>query len=232
MMQSFRLCVFFVLIATFAMGATIYDTSLVSPPGFYAGSGNPNSDFAVGTFGNLELGLAVNERYVGPINPAGGNVYQVDPGAGAGGWSKGGIHWSVNTQVGGGSDTLDDYTYVLQAFDVTAGGVGFAFDPVRLTPDNSCWNGSEVAGPCSLSTQWGAQNTSNLSWILPGFNVNDESLYRIKLSAFNLQGQLVGDVTVYQRVGDAPAVPEPSTYLLTSFVLLGLAAAKRKFVRR
>lgn len=221
-----RILLVLLVCVAFATSGTIYDTTL-SAPGFYAGSGNPNSDFAVGTFGNLELGLSVNERFVGPIDPAGSNIYQVDPGAGAGGRSKGGIHWSVNTQIGGGSAMLNDYVYILQAFNVTTGAVGIAFDPVLLTPDNSYWNGAEVTGQ-SLSTQWGAQNTSNLSWILPGFNVNDVALYKIKLSAFDLRGEHAGDITVYQRVGDAPEVPEPATYLLTSVALLGLAMAKRR----
>src|SRR3977135_357421 len=65
-----------------AQGSVVFNTSL-APPGFYNGSGNPNTNFTVDTEGNLELGLSVIIRFGGPIDPgAGSNVYTVTTSAG------------------------------------------------------------------------------------------------------------------------------------------------------
>ena len=62
-----------------AQAAVVYDTSLVDPPGFYAGSGNPNSGFTVNTVNGAEFGLGVHDRYGAdvPPTPSSGSVYHV-----------------------------------------------------------------------------------------------------------------------------------------------------------
>jgi hypothetical protein len=196
-----------------------YDTSLVSPPGFYNGSGNANSNFTVDTAGDLELGLSIIQRFVGPIDPgAGSNVYTVTPSAGPlANWD---FAFSVNTQAGGGTAVLGDDLYSLTVQDITASLNGPTFDPVRIITDDSGYGSSGKTAGVNLSTEWGAQNDENLGFagFLPGFNSNNPDLYKITLSAFTQSDVLIGSVSVY---ANAQATPEPK-YL--SLIGLGMFA--------
>jgi hypothetical protein len=194
-----------------------YDTSLVSPPGFYNGTGNANSNFTVDTAGNLELGLSIIQRFVGPIDPgAGSNTYTVTPSAGLlANWD---FAFSVNTQAGGGTEVLGDYLYSMTVQDITA-STSSTFNPV-LIPDDSGYGATGKTTKVGLSTEWGAQNDENLGFagFLPGFNPNNPDLYKITLSAFTPNDVLIGSVSVY---ANAQATPEPK-YL--SLIGLGMFA--------
>jgi hypothetical protein len=194
-----------------------YDTSLLSPPGFYNGTGNANSNFTVDTAGNLELGLSIIQRFVGPIDPgAGSNTYTVTPSAGPlANWD---FAFSVNTQAGGGTEVLGDYLYSMTVQDITA-STSSTFNPV-LIPDDSGYGATGKTTKVGLSTEWGAQNDENLGFagFLPGFNPNKPDLYKITLSAFTPNDVLIGSVSVY---ANAQATPEPK-YL--SLIGLGMFA--------
>jgi hypothetical protein len=202
-----------------------YDTSLVSPPGFYNGTGNANSNFTVDTSGDLELGLSIVQRFVGPIDPgAGSNVYTVTPSAGPlANWD---FAFSVNTQAGGGTAVLGDDTYSLTVQDITASTSGPTFDPVRIITDDSGYGASGKTAGVDPSTEWGAQNDENLGFagFLPGFNSNNPDLYKITLSAFNQNAALIGSVSVY---ANAQATPEPKYLSLMGLGMFALVLIAR-----
>lgn len=202
-----------------------YDTSLVSPPGFYNGTGNANTNFTVDTAGDLELGLSIIQRFVGPIDPgAGSNVYTVTPSAGPlADWD---FAFSVNTQAGGGTAVLDADLYTLTVQDITASVNGPTFDPVRLISDDSGYGASGKTAGVDLATEWGAQNDENLGFagFLPGFNANNPDLYKITLSAFTQDDVLIGSVSVYANA----ATPEPKYLSLMGLGMLALILIARR----
>ncbi|MFY9685674.1 MAG: hypothetical protein WAJ88_07735, partial [Pseudolabrys sp.] len=83
-------------IASAAQAAVVYDTSLADPPGFYNGSGNPNEGFTVNTVGGIELGLGVNNRFIGPVHPTSTNNYDVAVGFSTFPIAKWNFEYSVN----------------------------------------------------------------------------------------------------------------------------------------
>ena len=201
-----------------------FDTSLVSPPGFYNGTGNANSNFTVDTAAHLELGLSIIQRYVGPIDPgAGSNIYTVTPSATTlATWD---FAFSVNTQAGGGSDVLTSDLYSLTVQDITASQTAPAFDPVRLIPDDSGYGSSGKTAGVTLATEWGAQNDENLGFtgFFTGFNANNPDLYKITLSAS--QGNVqIGSVSVY---ANAQATPEPKYLSLMGLGMFALVLIAR-----
>ena len=189
------------------------------------GAGNANSNFTVDTSGDLELGLSIIQRFVGPIDPgAGSNVYTVTPSAGPlADWD---FAFSVNTQAGGGSDVLGDDLYTMTVQDITASVNGPTFDPVRNIPDDSGYGASGKTSVVDLSTEWGAQNDENLGFagFLPGFNANNPDLYKITLSAFTQDDVLIGSVSVY---ANAQATPEPRYLAVMGLGMLALVMIAR-----
>jgi hypothetical protein len=230
--KYFGLFAFTALVATSmlipsAQASVVFDTSL-APPGFYNGTGNPNTNFTVDTEGNLELGLSIITRFVGPIDPgAGSNVYKVVTSAGPlASWN---FEFSVNTRAGGGSGFLAGFLYTLTVQDITAATSGPTFDPVRLIADDSGFGPSGKTAGVDVNTEWGAQNSENpgFAGFLPGFNAMNHDLYKITLTATNQAGAPVGSVSVF---ADATVVPEPASLLLVGLGIgvLGFAARKRQ----
>ena len=210
-------------LCTMAHAGVINNTSL-APPGFYNGSGNANSNFEVDTEGNLELGLSIIKRFVGPINPGNSNVYVVTTSAGPlATWN---FEFSVNTQAGGGTNLLANYIYSMTVSDVTAGTTGPTFDPVRAIMDNSGFGMSGKTNGVNVNTQWGAQNSENpgFTGFLPGFNANNHDLYKIVLTASLPTGGPVASVTVF---ADATA-PEPASIGLVGLGVIGLAFIRKQ----
>jgi hypothetical protein len=182
-----------------------FNTSLASPPGVYFGTGNANTNFTTNTsLPNLELGLSVITRYIGPIDPGNSNVYTVLPGLttvpGKTG-STWGFDFSVNTQDGGGSATVSDYTYSLTVDDLTS-GISTTFDPSAI-PDNA------------LNRFAGFQNSEAISFTGPGL----PDLYEITLQATPVGGGAAADVTVF---ANATGVPEPSSVVLLFTLAFGV----------
>lgn len=216
--------------APFVGAATIYDTSLVDPPGYYNGTGNPNVNFTVGTGGGVELGLSAIMRFVGPITPT-GNTYNAPTGESSPGRAKWNFQFSVNTQYAGGTAVLNDYVYRLSVANLTAGTSNIPFDPIRLIPDNAYWGSGGETAVQSLVTQWGAQNSENLNFAgfgPPGFDQFADALYQITLEGFS-GNQSVASVQILVNVGNpAQGIPEPGTFALFAAGLAGLAYLKKK----
>jgi hypothetical protein len=222
-----------------AQAGVIFNTSLVSPglgsPGFYNGTGNASTNFAVDREGNLELGLSVVTRGVAsPINPGSSNVYKVlaspvtNPPRAT--WN---FEFSVDTRAGGGADFLGNFLYTLTITDISSGLTGPSLaltDPVRGIADNSGFGALGKTAGVTVASQWGAQNSENLGFtgFLSGFNSSAHDLYEITLSAATTGGVPVGSVSVF---ADA-TIPEPGTMVLIVTALIGLAALARKRSRR
>ncbi len=206
-----------------------YNAALTDPPGFYNGTDNPNSGFTIDTVGNLELGLGVNLRFIGPVAPTSTNVYDVATGA-VGCCAKWDFEFSINTQAGGGSDLLSAFTYLLTIEDIGQ-GTSNAFDPL-LIPDNAYWNGAEVDGPPQPADAYGAQNSENLSFagFLAGFDVNADDTYRFTLQAFQ-SDDLVATNQIIVNAGAGAAVPEPRSIGLFLTMAFGLALVVRRKLR-
>lgn len=188
--------------------ATVDDTSLVSPPGTYFGSGNPNTHWTVNTVGAVEMGLQASLPHIGPITPV-GNVYNVATGVN---WN---FNFSVNAQAGGGALTLADVGPIsLSLTDFGTGTTG-SFDPTLL-PDNA------TVG------DYGFQNSEGLRFASiravlgdPNYDVNANDTYLLTLSTS------AGSVTERVVVGSG-AVPEPASLAVLGVGLLGLAITRKR----
>ena len=214
----------FLTAASFAMSPLAiadnitYDTSLASP-GFYNGTGNPNSGFTVDTVGNLELGLGAIVRFVGPItpNPTNSNVYFASPGT-SGGAALWDWEFSINTQAGGGTNTLSEFGYVLTILDVGTNTIN-SFDP-SIIPDNSYYGPGGKTTNTPPSGAFGMQNAENNSFtgFLPGFNPNANDTYDYTLQAFH-GDTLIATDSIQVVVGSGASVPEPKQTVLLSLML-------------
>ena len=149
-----------VSISSAAQATLVYDTSLASP-GFYNGSGNPNEGFTVNTVGGIELGLGVNNRFVGPVHPTSSNVYDVAVGFSTVPLAKWNFEYSVN--LGNSGFTLGQVNTRLTITNL-ANLEAFSFDPFTI-PDNAHFDGSTTHnGGGALPTDIGFQNSENLSF--------------------------------------------------------------------
>jgi hypothetical protein len=210
-------------VSTASADSITYNGSLAAP-GFYNGTGNPNSGFTVDTVGNLELGLGAIIRFVGPITPtpANSNVYDAPVGT-SGGDALWDWEFSVNTQAGGGSNTLASYTsFEISILDVGT-GISNMFNP-EIIPDNSYYgtSGKTVGSPAPAGS-FGMPHSENNSFtgFLPGFNPNANDTYDYSLLAF--QGStVVATDTMQVVVGTGAAVPEPKVTVLLGFLLAGM----------
>src|SRR5664280_1839039 len=144
-----------------ANATTVYDTSLVTPPGVYYGIGNTGTNYGltVNTANGVELALGTILRTVGPVlpSPTNGNVYYVPTGT-SGGLALWDIVFSVNLQAGSGNGGLflNQINPLLTVADLTT-SVSFSFNPLGISA-NAGWNGTSTnTASSNLATDYGFQ---------------------------------------------------------------------------
>jgi hypothetical protein len=210
-------------IAVPAKAGTVYDASLVNPPGVYFGAGNEGSNvhWATTTTGTVEIGLQAIQRGVGANITPTGNVYHVplgpDPTNGARAYWN--FDLSVNlrsTGLGNSSLTLGDVIPMLTIQDVATGTL-LAFNPFTAFPDNSAYTATgttrngNVSGQQATVADIGFQNSENLVFF-PGlnYNFNTNDTFNIALSFTDLQNNSLGSVGIQVISGNgASPVPGP-----------------------
>lgn len=193
-----------------ASAAVVDNTSLISPPGVYYGSGNANGNFAVDTENGVEIALRAHLAFVGNIVPS-GNWYQAPVGL----HDPGHALWNFDYSVFAGTQSLDGTNALITITDFRTGHTG-SFNP-SLVPDN--------AHPSSGT---GYQNSENLMFgFVPGFDASANDLYKFDftLTGGSLQAPL--EVVAFVQIGSG--VPEASTWamLLLGFAGIGLLARRR-----
>jgi hypothetical protein len=227
-----------------AQAATVYDTSLVDPPGFYNGTGQPNTGFTVNSDSGAELGLGVLYRYGPAVHPAAGtSTYGVSTGLYSAPpttsycyltcslWN---IQYSVNLRPGGensNSNVLSIYSYVLDVSDTH--GHSVSFNPLTTFLDNAGWDGSENvaydgASIDNRSTDWGFQNSENLSFgEFSGLNFDPlaNETYTVTLSLLDSTGTPLGSVT---EIINATPIPAALPQFASGLGVVGFAAHRRK----
>jgi hypothetical protein len=214
-----------VSISSAAQATLVYDTSLASP-GFYNGSGNPNEGFTVNTVGGIELGLGVNNRFVGPVHPTSSNVYDVAVGFSTVPLAKWNFEYSVN--LGNSGSTLGQVNTRLTITNL-ANLEAFSFDPFTI-PDNAHFDGSTTHnGGGALPTDIGFQNSENLSFfpLGPAFGWDPAAAgsYLITLALVNEAGAPI--FSVEEQINATP-IPATLPLFATGLGALGLLARRRK----
>ena len=217
-------------------------TALVSPgnsiSGTYFGTGNPNSGWAVDSENGVEIGLAANLRFIGPITPS-GSTYTAPTGT-----SAGDALWDFLFSVDicpncttSPPPVLTGYTADLKLQDVGLGTITSTANNVLLIPDNNCVGGSPAtvvgsphAGSCDLTKDWAAQNAENLSFtgvasLLgdPNFNPNLADTYIFTLTLSSPAGSQLAQTSITVNT-----VPEPSSLALLACGLLGFYGVRRR----
>jgi hypothetical protein len=231
-----------------AAAITIFDANLVTPPGWYDGTGNPNGGFTVTVNNGVELGLRAKYRQNANVIDTPTNVYSVVAGpqtAATSGGAASATHaawnyeFSINLQPGGadGSSGLTLSAISGNSFitiqDLTAGTTS---GPISLfgtfAGDDSFFGPSgkqaETAG--EFATDWGAQNSENPvfgNFVIP-FNENAADYYRISLAVGTSAGLLDSGSIDVSVAGATATTPEPTSLVLFGSVFLGLAMFGRR----
>jgi hypothetical protein len=214
-------------IAGTAQAAVVYDTSLSDPPGFYNGSGNPNEGFTVNTLGAIEIGLGVNNRFIGPVHPTNTNLYDVAVGFSSGSIAKWNFEYSVN--LGNSGLTLGDISALLTIRNL-ANLQTITFDPLTI-PDNAHYDGTTAFnGGGAVPTDIGFQNSENISFfsfLNPAFGWDPAAngSYLITLSLFDEAGAPL--LSVDEQINATP-IPAALPLFAGGAGVLGFFARRRK----
>ena len=214
-----------VSISSAANAALVYDTSLASP-GFYNGTGNPNEGFTVNTQGGIELGLGVNNRFIGPVHPTSTNQYDVAIGFSTVPLAKWNFEYSVN--VAGAGITLGQIHTLLTITNL-ANLQSLSFDPF-LVPDNAHFDGTTTFnGGGALTTDVGFQNSENLSFFpfspAFGWDPNANGSYLITLALVNESGGTI--FSVDEQINATP-IPAALPLFAGGAGVIGFFARRRK----
>jgi hypothetical protein len=195
--------------ASAAQAGTVFDTSLVNPPGVFFGTGNFNTHYAVTTDDGVEIGLKSKIRgdATDSIVPV-GDVYSIGLG------NKVSFDFSVNPNVGGSLVDLSDATALLTIVNEGT-GQSFSFDPSAIGDD------TRAAG--------GYQNSEQLAFFPVGFTTTSNFTYDVTLSLSNVGANHDAfSTTNIIKVGNGDAVPEPMTWALMLVGFGGIGATLRR----
>lgn len=195
-----------ILSASASFAAPIYTTFGPLPDATFGGSGIPNGAVAISTYNDLTLGLTATPRYSSPAvsNNGAGTFY-----AGVG------SQWNFDFYVNNTGSEL--YTYSLEYG--LAGGTASSFNPLSIL-DNGSVSGTQ-----------GGQNSENLIWFLPGYDINADATYDFLLTAKNDAGGVVAQSGIQVVVGRGSSVPDGgSTIALLGVAFAGIAGLRRKFL--
>lgn len=231
-----------------ANATVVDDTSLVSPPGVYYGSGNSglNQGWTVSTQNGVELGLGVNNRGIGGVNPTPNtNVYNVNTGYStfitgacpANTCAIWNFEYSVNLLSSG--LTLSDTTPTLTILNV-GNHESVSFNPGTTILDNAGWTGSSVNQEPDVGNAFGndigAQNSENLTFgfisaLNPSFDFNPlaNDTYIITVSLLGPDNEDLGSVSE-EIIAGTGATPLPAALPLFAggLGMVGFFARKRK----
>ena len=182
------------------------------------GSGNANGAFTVATGSDVELGLRAKVRYPSPANTFNSNgdgSYNHAAGSfGSGGIQSGwNFEWSINSNVSGSGQNLDQLTYELGLDFDPSDGVDFqVFDPINqpyadhAIGDNSTGNGGGAVATdaTDYATFIAANNLAQNSWrhnFFGAFDGNVDGRYEVYLKAFDNLGNEVAATAISVIVG-------------------------------
>jgi hypothetical protein len=213
-------------IVSAAHAAVVYDTSLASP-GFYNGTGNPNEGFTVNTVGGIELGLGVNNRFVGPVHPTTTNLYDVAVGFSTFPLAKWNFEYSVN--LGNSGLTLGNVQTLLTITNL-ANFQTISFNPFLIS-DNAHFDGTNTFnGGGASASDVGFQNSENISFfsfLNPAFGWDPASngSYLITLALFNATGAPL--LAVDEQINATP-IPAALPLFAGGAGVLGFFARRRK----
>ena len=219
--------------------------------GVYAGTNCAvqNGNFTIDRLNSIEVGLRAKNRLDFSLIDGADGIYHALPGtfgSGSGTRALWNYEFSVNTQQGGGSLTLNQVAVLLRVDTDASAGVSFgSYLNVFTNWDDNVYakSGTPVsfrgltsaAFPTSgpQAGEFGVQQSVNPlfgnSGFMPGFNPSGPGTYEIELAVFglntdgttNLNARLAGtDITVQ--------VPEPGTLALLGLSLAGMAAVRRR----
>jgi hypothetical protein len=217
-----------------AANADVFNTSLAAP-GFYNGTGGVNSGFVTNTVNGVEFGLGTINRFIGPVTPSPTNssTYNVATGT-SGGFALWNFQFSMNLQVGGANSNLflNSILPTLTIVNVGNGQV-LSFNPLVI-PDNAGWNGAKNVAAANLATDYGFQNSENLSFtgfVAPLlFDPNANGTYLVTLSAKLVTGLDLGSVSETIIAGTGAETPLPAALPLfaTGLGVMGVFGWRRK----
>lgn len=194
-------------LASAAQASTVYNTSLIDPPGVFFGTGNFNTHYAVTTADGVQIGVKSKIRgdaddTTVPV----GNVYSIAQGNKV----------SFDFAVIPGSVDLSGVKALITLHNVGT-NVTTSFDPTLL-PDNSMSGGAY-------------ENSEQLAFFPVGFSTTKDDTYDVTLSLTGVPGAR-GTLSVEDviKVG-AGAVPEPASWALMILGFGGVGAAVRRSKR-
>ena len=238
-----------------ALASLLYNQNVT--PDIIFGSGNANGAFTVDRSSGVELGLRGKLRYnetglpENTFNSNGDGTYTFDAGVAptqsfpTAVWS---FEWSINTDYAGSTGwDLNDLKYTLALdSDPTAGTNFLVFDPINdpgpsgavfwdhSIGTNDTANGAGLVASTAeeyaslIADNNVAQQSWKPHWFLPSFDPNLDATYDLYLAAFDGTTQVARtEIQIIVGNGAAP-VPEPTTLLLLTTSLIGLAGVRRK----
>jgi hypothetical protein len=200
--------------AAYATTAVVDNTNLVSPPGVYFGTGNPNGGFETMTVDNVEIGIRGKVNHGAVPTPVNGNEYDFALG------TLSNADYSVNPDMDGASGlapfSLAGVTQLITFKNLNT-NASFSYDPSLLLDNNH--------------SGFGYQNSEQFAFFPVGFNANVDGTYKATLSLTGgglSEPMAVSALFKYGNGGVLAGVPEPTSWALMLVGFGGLGAALRR----